>query len=65
MTVSGWNELTSSSGVRNLMYLEFEEQYRVTESRNSFLSDAHHRRNCSFYRSSTMAITSPDVKGLR
>ena len=45
------------------MNLEFEEQYRVTESRNSFLSDAHHRRSCSFYRSSSMAITSPDVKG--
>ena len=61
--VSDWNELTSSSGVRNLMNLEFEEQYRVTESRNSFLSDAHHRRSCSFYRSSSMAVTSPDVKG--
>jgi len=46
------------------MNLEFEEQYRVTESRNSFLFDAHHRRNYSFYRSSSMAITSPDVKGL-
>ena len=61
--VSDWNGLTSSSGVRNLMKLEFEEQYRVTESRNSVLSDAHYRRSCSLYRSSSMAITSPDVKG--